>query len=90
MTDDIKQTVKAFILTEFLPGEDPAELTDSTPLITGGVLDSIATLKLVLFVEEKYAIALEAHEVDPEHLDTIADIARLILAKRAKAGHERA
>jgi acyl carrier protein len=87
MTGDVKTTIKAFILSEFLPGEDPAELTDATPLITGGVLDSIATLKLVLFIEERYAITLEAHEVDPEHLDTIADIAKLILAKNPQASH---
>jgi acyl carrier protein len=90
MTNDVEKTVKEFILNEFLPGEDPAELTDATPLITGGVLDSIATLKLVLFIEEKYAITLEAHEVDPEHLDTIALIARLILAKNPAASHEKA
>jgi acyl carrier protein len=90
MADAVKQAVKGFILSEFLPGEDPDELTDATPLITGGVLDSIATLKLVLFIEERYAITLEAHEVDPEHLDTVADIARLILAKNPQAGHAKA
>ena len=90
MADAVKQTVKKFILNEFLPGEDPNELTDATPLITGGVLDSIATLKLVLFIEERYAITLEAHEVDPEHLDTIADIAKLILAKNPRASHAQA
>ena len=35
MSDDIESAVKTFILTEFLPGEDPAELTMATPLITG-------------------------------------------------------
>jgi len=83
MTDDIKAVVKDVILREFLPGEDPAELTDTTPLITGGVLDSIATLKLVMFIEERYGISLQAHEVDPEHLDTIAQIAQLIRSKKA-------
>lgn len=90
MTDEVKKTVKEFILNEFLPGEDPAELTDATPLITGGVLDSIATLKLVLFIEEKYAITLEAHEVDPEHLDTIEQVARLIQSKQSKTRYEKA
>lgn len=90
MTGDVEKTVKEFILNEFLPGEDPAELTYTTPLITGGVLDSIATLKLVLFIEEKYAITLEAHEVDPEHLDTIEQIAQLIQSKKSKARHESA
>jgi len=82
MTDDIEATVKDVILKEFLPGEDPSELTDTTPLITGGVLDSIATLKLVMFIEERYGVTLQAHEVDPEHLDTIAQIAQLIRSKK--------
>ena len=83
MTDDIKTAVKNVILTEFLPGEDPAELTDTTPLITGGILDSIATLKLVMLIEERYGISLQAHEVDPEHLDTILLIAQLIRSKQS-------
>jgi acyl carrier protein len=83
MTDDIEGVVKGFILKEFLPGEDPAELTDTTPLITGGVLDSIATLKVVMFIEERFGITLQAHEVDSEHLDTIAQIAQLVRAKKS-------
>ena len=38
-----KQQIKDFIMAEFLPGESPDELTDTTPLISGGILDSIAT-----------------------------------------------
>jgi len=83
MTDDIEGAVKSFILKEFLPGEDPGELTDATPLITGGVLDSIATLKVVMFIEETFGISLQAHEVDSEHLDTIGQIAQLVRAKKS-------
>jgi acyl carrier protein len=83
MTDDIKTVIKDVILKEFLPGEDPSELTDTTPLITGGILDSIATLKLVMFIEERYGISLQAHEVDAEHLDTISQIAQLIRSKKS-------
>ena len=83
MTDDIEGAVKRFILKEFLPGEDPAELTDATPLITGGVLDSIATLKVVMFIEETFGISLQAHEVDSEHLATIGQIAQLVRAKKS-------
>ncbi len=73
--------VKEFILREFLPGEDPEQLTDSTPLISGGILDSLATLKLVAFVEERYKIQLQPHEVDIEYLDSITSIATLIGSK---------
>jgi acyl carrier protein len=77
----IQSTVKEFILGEFLPGEDPSALTDTTPMITTGVLDSIATLKLVSFLEERFQITIEAHEADVDHLNTLVDITRLIRSK---------
>jgi len=80
-SDKMKEVLKAFILKEFLPGENPDELTDTTPLITGGVLDSLATLKLVAFVEDRYKIQLQAHEVDVEHLNTISSIESLVRSK---------
>lgn len=83
MTEEIKTTVSKYILKEFLPGEAPEELTDTTPLITGGILDSIATLKLVSFLEERYGFTFQPHEVDVQYLDTVADIADLVRSKRA-------
>lgn len=80
---DVENTVREFILNEFLPGEDPAELTAQTPLITGGILDSISTLKLVVFLEEKFGITVEAHEAGVEHLDSIRQIADLVADKQA-------
>ena len=79
---DIEQIVKSYILNEFLPGEDPAQLTAGTPLITAGVLDSIATLKLVGFLEKEFSISVEAHEADAEHLDTIERIVQLVTSKK--------
>ncbi len=83
--EDIEKVVRGYILHEFLPDEDPAELTDRTPLITGGILDSITTLKLVVFLEEYFGITVEAHEAGVEHLDSIAQIARLIAEKKQAA-----
>ena len=85
LMEDIEKVVHGYILNEFLPGEDPRELTGRTPLITGGILDSITTLKLVVFLEEHFGITVEAHEAGVEHLDSIGQIARLIAAKRQAA-----
>ena len=49
--------------------------------MTGGILDSLATLKLVSFLEEQYGITVQAHEADVEHLDTVEDIAALVRSK---------
>ena len=83
MNENIKQQVKQYILDTFLPGEDPSELTDDLPLISGGILDSIATLKLIMFIEETFGVTLEAHEADKEHLNTINQIADLISERQA-------
>ena len=78
---EIKESIKEYILKEFLPGENPAQLTDSTPLITGGILDSLATIKLVVFLEEQFQVKIQAHETMVDYLDTIDQIAQLVSSK---------
>ncbi|HEU5208088.1 MAG TPA: acyl carrier protein [Longimicrobiales bacterium] len=77
-------TVKDYILTEFLPGERPDALDESTPLITGGILDSIATVRLVVFLEEQFGVRFQPHEMSPDHLDSIRAITDTVRAKRAE------
>ena len=83
MANETLAQVKQYILETFLPGENPDELKETTPLISGGILDSIATLKLVMFLEERLGISVEAHEADREHLDTLSDIVALVERKKA-------
>ncbi|MEO6811343.1 MAG: acyl carrier protein [Isosphaeraceae bacterium] len=83
--NEINAVVHDYVLHEFLPGEDPGELTGSTPLITGGILDSIGTLKLVAFLEDKFAVRIEAYEAGVDHLDSIDQIAQLIAKKKQAA-----
>ena len=80
--NQIKSDVKAFILREFLPGEDPALLTDDVQLISDGILDSLAALKLVTFIEEKYQVQMQPHEISADYLDSLQTIANTVDAKR--------
>ncbi len=81
----ISREVSDYILKNFLRGEDPELLTETTPLITGGVLDSIATLKLVVFIEDRFGVQVEAHEAGVEHLDSVGQITQLIQSKKSAA-----
>jgi acyl carrier protein len=83
--NEIHESVHKFILGEFLPGEDPSELTEETPLITGGILDSISTLKLVNFLEERFGVTIEAHEAGVDNLDSVGQIVKLIEEKKNAA-----
>jgi acyl carrier protein len=80
---EIKATLKTYILNEFLPGEDPAALTDTTALMTTGILDSIALLKVVTFLENQFGITIKPRDAVVEKMNTLSDITRLVKAKKA-------
>ena len=79
--DDIKERIKKMILMEFLPGEGTKELDDTTPLITGGILDSIATVKMIVMLENEFRVDFQPDEMTVDHLDTIAGLANIIQTK---------
>lgn len=68
---DIQRDVREYLLKEFLPDEDPTALEDHTPLISSGVLDSIASAKLVSYLEDRFDVRFGAHEVNEANLDTV-------------------
>ena len=81
---DVKETLRQHILTTYLPGESAENLRDDTPLRSSGILDSLATLGLVAFVEKEFGVELEAHETGLENFDRIEDISALIARKQAR------
>jgi acyl carrier protein len=78
---NVCEDLRAWIGDRLLPAREAALLAPDTPLISGGILDSISTLELVAFLEERYGIELEAHEVSRERLDTLAAITLLVREK---------
>ena len=83
MTNDdkaIKDQLRDYILQNFLPGEDAANLQDDTQLKGSGILDSVSTLKLVSFVEDTFSVTVEPHEASSD-FERIEDIAALVQRK---------
>jgi acyl carrier protein len=80
---NVREVVRRFVLDNFLPGEDPKNLTDETELKESGILDSLSTLKLVAFLEEQFNVVLEARDLEAGNLATIANIDTLIKTKMA-------
>lgn len=78
---NVREAVRTYILDNFLPGEDPANLTDDTELKESGILDSLSTLKLVTFLEQEFRVEFEANDLDAGNLASLANIERLVLSK---------
>jgi len=80
--ENVRETVRRFILDNFLPGEDASNLTDSTELKESGILDSMSTLKLITFLEDLFKVEFEADDLDAGNLATVASIAALVASKQ--------
>jgi acyl carrier protein len=78
---DIKSDVRGFVVENFIPVGFEVPLDDSTPLITGGLIDSIGMIGLVRFIEGRFGITFVPREVDPHSLDTLERIESLVSKK---------
>jgi acyl carrier protein len=79
---NVRETIRSFILSSFLPGEDPASLEDSTLLVSSGVITSLSLLELVTFIEDRFSVNLEGDDLGTARMDSIDSIVELI-AERA-------
>lgn len=83
MTTDVTARIRDFINREVLLGGE-ATVEDDTPLV-GGVLDSMALMRLVAFVEEEFGIEIDEAEVTATNFGTVQDVARLVETNAARS-----
>ncbi|MDR7219921.1 acyl carrier protein [Aminobacter aminovorans] len=85
MTQQIKDTVKAFIIDNFLFGDTSYALADDVSLIESGVIDSTGVLELVTYIEDQFGLEMADSDIVPANLDSLVRIAAFIEAKQATA-----
>lgn len=73
-----RQALVAFLETIRRPDVMPDALGDSENLVDGGVIDSLAVLQIVTFLESEFGINFAATGVDPNRLYTVSSILDLI------------
>lgn len=78
---DFKQTIKPFILDNFLFTSDAAALDDQASLIRGGIVDSTGVLELIEFLEGTYGIGVAAEEMVPANFDSVDTICAFLARK---------
>ncbi|MFZ1083348.1 MAG: acyl carrier protein [Terracidiphilus sp.] len=81
---EIKNEIRAFVAANYLPDTPPEAISDATPLITSGIIDSIGMLGLVDFIESRFAIEFLPREIDVQALDSVQQIEALIQGKLDK------
>jgi acyl carrier protein len=79
---DIKGTIRHFIAATYLTGEPPDTLRDDTPLLSSGILDSLAAVNLISFLEQRFCIELDVYDTSIEQFDRIEDMAQCVARKQ--------
>ncbi len=77
-----KDVIRRFIWTNYLEGKYTMTLKDSTRLRTSGLLDSLAAVGLISFLEQEFDLEFSALELTVDNFDTINQIAALIARKK--------
>ena len=78
--NDTKQSIRKFIVENFLFEEDDS-LKEDTSFLESGIIDSTGILELVMFIEETYGINVEDDEIVPENLDSISNVVAYVNKK---------
>ena len=83
-SEDLADTIRAFILRSFARGERPEDLPDDLDLIRSGILDSLAVVYTAAFLRELTGTEIEAHELTPKNIGSIAAMTNFVRCRRAQ------
>lgn len=74
--------IERFVLDELLYGGGPAKLELDDELISSGLLDSMALLRLIVFIEEQFGVSVEDGDLMPENFQSISLIKTYVESKQ--------
>jgi acyl carrier protein len=81
MLASIASEVRAFIVGNFLFGQDGGGFTEHQSFLETGIIDSTGLLELVSFVEQRYGVSIGDREMVPENLDSLMNISQFVMRK---------
>ena len=76
--DEVAKIVRDYVVREYLEEGDDRVITETTPLITGGIVDSFSMVSLKRFLERKYNIQIPDACATPDAFDTVQSIVALV------------
>ena len=75
-----RKVITKFISDNYLKGRKLADGYD-TSFLDHGIIDSVAVLEIVAFLEETFNIRVKDEEIIPDNLDSIIKLESYVLSK---------
>lgn len=77
----METVINDYISREFVRDDALLPLTDDTPLLESGILDSLSLLQLVVFLEERFGITVGDADLLPQNFETVNTICAYLRAR---------
>jgi acyl carrier protein len=84
--DPLTTNLIDYIRQTFLDGDPADELTDETPLLAWGVLDSFKTARLLTYIEEQLGTRVPPSALYADNFQDVRSIAALVRDNGGGAG----
>jgi acyl carrier protein len=81
--EDLKRVIRDYVIREYMEEGESIDVT--TPLITGGIVDSFSMVSLKRFLERRYNIQIPDAEATPAAFDSVNKIAELVARVRGQS-----
>ncbi len=82
---ETKETVRQYIIENFLFGDASPLESDSMSLLDGGIIDSVGVMELVAFLEQDFELTVADEDLVPENLDSVDNLTAYIGRRQATA-----
>ncbi|NNF78743.1 MAG: acyl carrier protein [Rhizobiales bacterium] len=81
-SQDISTRVHQWIVGHF-PLAKETQISAADSLLESGIVDSLGTLEIVMFLEKEFGVVVEDEDMVADHFETIQSIANFVGSKSA-------
>ncbi len=75
--NEMKDLVRNYVTKEYIDDDD-VTITNDTPLISSGYVNSFSMVSLLVFLENKFKIKIPPSKATPEAFDSVNSIVALV------------
>jgi acyl carrier protein len=77
----MESVINDYISREIVQDQAVLPLSNDTSLLTGGILDSLSLLRLVVFLQDRFQLTVDETDLLPENFDSVDAICAYLRAR---------
>ncbi len=73
-----KEVIRKFVVQKLAKKKEHMHVLDNEDIITAGIVDSLAMMHLVMFIEETFSVTIKDEDLIPDNFDSIDSITSFV------------